>query len=287
MTAARPIPGTGGRFAVAGVRDWLVATAAAPLLLHLFPRLIERAALRGDWRAAHAGYRRWGRLAIWLLRVRVEVRGVERLPPRPCVILALHEGMADLALLLRLGRPMRFVAARELLGWPILGRHLRRTGQLPIETRSGHRTAGELRTLLSGAQRAVLRGEDLVVFGQGTLLGLETAIQPGALHLARSLGVPLVPVSITGSHRIWEHPFSPRLRFGERAGLTILAPLDPASGRTLAEVEGMLKRATTHPGMPSPRRYDPDRDGWWGYRFEIDPAYPELAARLADHRRLR
>jgi 1-acyl-sn-glycerol-3-phosphate acyltransferase len=38
--------------------------------------------------------------------------------------------------------------------------------------------------------------------------------------------------------------------------------------------------------FPEPRHFDPDRDGWWDdYGYEIDPDYPELAERVAEHRR--
>jgi 1-acyl-sn-glycerol-3-phosphate acyltransferase len=34
-----------------------------------------------------------------------------------------------------------------------------------------------------------------------------------------------------------------------------------------------------------PRRFEPDRDGWWDdYPYEIDSDFPELADRVAEHR---
>lgn len=39
---------------------------------------------------------------------------------------------------------------------------------------------------------------------------------------------------------------------------------------------------------PGPRRFNPDRDGWWDdYPYEIDPAFAELADRVAEHRTTR
>ena len=35
-----------------------------------------------------------------------------------------------------------------------------------------------------------------------------------------------------------------------------------------------------------PRHFDPIRDGYWDdYRYEIDPTFPDLAQRIASHRR--
>jgi 1-acyl-sn-glycerol-3-phosphate acyltransferase len=38
-------------------------------------------------------------------------------------------------------------------------------------------------------------------------------------------------------------------------------------------------------GPAEPRRYVPDRDGYWdGYAFEIDPDYPDVFTAVAAHR---
>jgi len=74
------------------------------------------------------------------------------------------------------------------------------------------------------AASAVARGESIAVFPQGSVLGIEIGFRPGAVRLARALGVPILPVVISGTHRVWEHPFTPRLRFGQRVSLTILDP---------------------------------------------------------------
>jgi 1-acyl-sn-glycerol-3-phosphate acyltransferase len=37
--------------------------------------------------------------------------------------------------------------------------------------------------------------------------------------------------------------------------------------------------------MAAPRHYMPARDGYWdGFAFEVDPAFPALAADIARHR---
>jgi 1-acyl-sn-glycerol-3-phosphate acyltransferase len=46
----------------------------------------------------------------------------------------------------------------------------------------------------------------------------------------------------------------------------------------------MKKRAVANRDAPA-RRFDPDRDGWWDdYRYEIDPDFADLHARVARHR---
>ena len=53
------------------------------------------------------------------------------------------------------------------------------------------------------------------------------------------------------------------------------------------EIERRMKQVALASAIP-PRRFDPGRDGYWdGYRYEIDPAFPELAQRVAGHREMR
>jgi 1-acyl-sn-glycerol-3-phosphate acyltransferase len=70
-------------------------------------------------------------------------------------------------------------------------------------------------------------GESLVVFPQGSLLGIETAFGRGAFAVAERTDMPVLPIVITGSHRVWEYPFSPLVRFGERVALEVLPPIEP------------------------------------------------------------
>ncbi|MFB3049568.1 MAG: 1-acyl-sn-glycerol-3-phosphate acyltransferase, partial [Acidimicrobiia bacterium] len=49
-------------------------------------------------------------------------------------------------------------------------------------------------------------------------------------------------------------------------------------------VEREMKHRAVASGI-APRRFDPDRDGWWDdYPYEIDGDFPELANRVAAHR---
>lgn len=64
--------------------------------------------------------------------------------------------------------------------------------------------------------------------------------------------------------------------------LQVLPPVPPEQAQDEhLEIERSKKRLALS-AEPSPRRYVPERDGWWdGYSLEIDPDFPELAARVA------
>ena len=243
----------------------------------------------GRRREMHAVSRWWGRGIARHLGLRLTARGLERIVPgESYIVAALHEGFADAIALLHLPLDQRFVARDELFGWPLWGQILRDTGQVEVAPESGMLGYLQLRRQ---APAVFAGGESLTVFPQGSILGLEIDFRGGLFALAHALGRPILPVALTGTHRVWEHPYSPRLRYGQRVSLTVLPPVPPAEVRALGvegarlEVQRRLKAAAREPGMAPVRRYVPSRDGYWdGYAFEIDLAFPELAADIARRR---
>ena len=231
------------------------------------------------------------RVSARLLRhlgVRLDLQGLEHVGRGPYLIASLHEGMADVLCLLQLPLPMRFVARDEIFGWPGVGPAITHLGHVAINPE--HPTGG-YRGLLRGAQDILEGGESLAVFVQGAVAGIESDVQRGAFEVARRLGYPLLPVAIAGSHRIWEHPHTPTLRYGVRVGLRVLPELSVSElrGGNLETLRLRLRRAMKAAAlsqeMPAPRRYDPDRDGYWdGYRFDMDPDFPEVYAKFEARR---
>lgn len=200
------------------------------------------------------------------------------------MVVALHEGLADVVALFHLPLPMRFLVRDELFFWPTLGRYLRATNQIEV---SESRALSSLRRLHAEAGAAIAAGDSLVVFPQGSVLGIEIGFQTGAFHLARNLRAPVLPVVLAGSHRVWEHPFSPLVRLDQRIFMRVLAPISPEdiTSLTVRELERHMKEIALRESTARPRRFEPELDGWWdGYRFDIDPEFTELASRLARRR---
>lgn len=282
MSAARAVPG--GWFAVRGRGEWWRATLGQVALIWLLPWPMMLVGRVGPASVRYRVERAWAATASRLLGIRVEAHGFDRIRPRQAyVVVALHEGLADPLVLWRLGLPLRFVAREELLTWPVVGAYLRATRQL-IASDDATLPA---RRLVREAARVVAGGESIAVFPQGSVLGIEVGFRSGAVRLARALGVPILPVVISGTHRVWEHPFSPRVRFSQRVSLTVLDPLE-VQGFERAEVEqcnlrleAAMKRVALGPGHAAPRRYDPERDGTWdAYDFVVDPAFRDIARAL-------
>lgn len=285
MTAGRPVRRLpGGWFSVAGTGDWLRAAIGQAVLLWILPWPMMLVGRLGSARARHAMEQVWARSAARVLRLRIELRGLHLVDPsRRYLVLPLHEGLADPLILFRLPMPLRFVARDELRSWPVVGAYLRMTGQL-MAADGSRRPA---RRLLRQARHAVRRGESIAVFPQGSVLGIEVGFRPGALRLAQALELPVLPAVISGTHRVWEHPFGPRLRFGQRVTATILPPVDVAGldrrqlAATMLNLERTMKGIALGPDHVAPRRYRPDRDGTWDdYDFVIDPAFVAVSTAL-------
>lgn len=274
----------GGRIAVPWYR-WPHTTIAAGWLLGPVARRVQRR-LRIDPRKGREAERRLADSVMRHLKVRLSVGG--SVPGAgPYMVVSLHEGFADALALTRLPLHLWFSARDELFDdWPWLGRHLIAHQAANIPTA---KPAVGYRRLLRGAAAAVNAGLSPTVFAQGSILGLEVALKEGAFRVASRLKLPILPVAVTGSHRVWEWPYSPTLRYGCTVTMAVLPAVDPPSREDTAAVAvavgRSLRAAALGRGMAAPRRFLPARDGFWdGYDYTIDPDFPDLADEVRRHR---
>jgi 1-acyl-sn-glycerol-3-phosphate acyltransferase len=240
----------------------------------------------GDERGAMQ--RLWSRRVLRHLDVSIRMRGKIPSDATPHVVVALHESLIDALCLLQLPLVQRFAARREVFAWPGIGPALANMRHTPIDPEHGARA---YRQLLVAAADAHAAGEHFVVFPQGTVLGIETAFRCGAFRVAQALRAPILPVVITGTHRVWEHPFASTLRYGQTVGVEILEPVPVATVSAMdtrelcSFVEQRMKRAALSGALPDPRHFVPERDGFWdGYAYAIDPAFGEVFTSVAERR---
>jgi 1-acyl-sn-glycerol-3-phosphate acyltransferase len=270
--------------AAGGIVEKVRARLAGPLLVSA-SHLIGRVAANDRLRVVHSLERVMGRMAAAVAAVRFDISGLESVDPSErYVIVPLHEGFADALALLRLPLGLRFAARDELFGWPGLGAYLAATRHPRVDTSP---SMASLRRLYDDVGRVFDEGDSLVVFAQGSILGVEVAFQSGPLRLARHFGRPLLPVVLTGSHRVWEHPYSYAMRSGQRISMRVLDPIpaDALDAAAFRDLERDMKKVALGDDVAPVRRFEPRRDGWWdGYHFEIDPDFPELRHRVAAHR---
>ena len=217
------------------------------------------------------------------LELRITWSGNEAIDPdRQYIVLALHESFVDVPLLAALPLDLRFTAREELFANEDVGALLRASHHIPVPEK---RSPSSTRLLVARLHAAVAAGDSIVVFPQGSLLGIEIAFQPGALRLAQTLGLPVLPVAISGTHHVWGHPFDNEVHLGRDVCVTVLPPIEPSnwSADRARATEISLRESAIETGLA--RRFDPYRDGWWDdYAFEIDPDFDELRRQIDTHR---
>jgi 1-acyl-sn-glycerol-3-phosphate acyltransferase len=175
-----------------------LATIACAVWAELGTRFAPRRARREIYlRVA----RRWGR--IFLAGSRCTLEGAANIPRGAAVIFASnHQSAFDIPLFHAL-MPVsfRWMAKRAFFSWPFIGRALERTGAIPVTPGSISDARGSWRE----AVEALEEGERLVIFPEGTWGDREGRMLPfqkGLIRIAREAGVPVVPVTITGSNRV-------------------------------------------------------------------------------------
>jgi len=174
-----------------------------------------------------------GRLA----GMRVRVEGLENIPPRACIFAANHASNLDpLALLPVIPRRVSIFAKRELFRIPIFSAGMRLAGFIRVD-----RTGGEAAAGIAAAVRRLKEGLSLAIFPEGTRSpdGRLRRFRKGAFAIAIEAGVPIVPVSIAGAHRM--------LRRGDwvvhRGEVTVrFAPAVDASSYTASDLSKLLAR---------------------------------------------
>ena len=242
-----------------------------------------RSARSGDRQRMHEAERVWAKHAARAADLTIETHGMHRIDPAAQYVVApLHEGFADVIALSKLPLDLAYSAAEELFDWKLLGRYLNASQQCPVPLVN---RAAAYRSMVRAAEASFCRDESYVMFPQGSILGIETAFHQGAFQLSARSGKPLLPVVLTGGASVWEYPYATNLNFGQTIRLEVLEPVDASEVLHCAgAIESEMKERALA-AIPGPRRFNPDRDGWWDdYPYEIDPAFAELADRVAEHR---
>jgi 1-acyl-sn-glycerol-3-phosphate acyltransferase len=205
---------------------WIVFALTAPVgfvlggLVFLLTAPWDR-----DRRALHAFICRWTfnylrASPLW----RIRVRGRERLPSGPCVLVANHQSMADVVAAMGLFHPFKFVSKVSLFSLPLVGWMMTMARYVRLER--GH--AGSTRNMMIDCRRWLRRGVPVLIFPEGTYAPGPSLLpfKRGAFVLAVEERVPLVPVAIRGSAELIQGD-GPWLNARSRIDVEVLPPIHP------------------------------------------------------------
>src|SRR6266498_1734010 len=221
---------------------WAVMLPTAALLC--FPWVLITGDIRplyriGMW-AAFAGVRIAG--------VKVQTVGMERLDPSSTYIfMSNHVSNIDPPLLLPLIPGRTSVMARhELFNYPILGRVMRMGSLVPVNR--SNRDAGI--AAVRASEQVVKQGISMTIFVEGhrSFDGKLLPFKKGPFYLAELCQVPVVPVTISGTHHVM-----PKKRFSIKAGevfVTFHPPIEPAEFGSREELMAKV-RNTINSELPA------------------------------------
>lgn len=139
--------------------------------------------------------------ALRLAGIRVRVEGVENIPVGVCIFVANHVSNADPpAVVAAIPRRVALLAKKEVYRVPVLAQALRLAGFVAVD-RSNTDAA---RASVEAALERMREGLSFLVFPEGTRSpdGRLRPFKKGSFLMAIRAGVPLVPVSVAGSHLV-------------------------------------------------------------------------------------
>jgi 1-acyl-sn-glycerol-3-phosphate acyltransferase len=169
----------------------------------------------------------------------VTVRGREHLTPgRSYVILANHASHFDIFTVYGfMNIPFRWVMKQELRKTPFIGWYTAAAGHIFVD-RSNHERA---LASLEEAKRRLEDGLSVLFFPEGTrsIDGRLKRFKKGGFHMALDLGFPILPVAISGAHKVLPSK-TLRLLPGPIT-MTILPPIE-TTGYTRDNLDELMSR---------------------------------------------
>jgi 1-acyl-sn-glycerol-3-phosphate acyltransferase len=200
--------------------------------------------------------------------LRFDIAGTEHVPrDGGAVLVSNHISYLDFVFCglaaLPAGRLVRFMAKESVFRHKVSGPLMRAMKHIPVDRARGLQAYDE-------ALRALRSGEVVGVFPEATISQSFTlkSFKSGAARLAQEAGVPLLPMALWGTQRMWtkgharalgRHRFPITLRVGQPLAAEPEEKTDGLTGRLRARVQELLESAQhAYPARPRGAR-----DGWW------------------------
>jgi 1-acyl-sn-glycerol-3-phosphate acyltransferase len=191
----------------------------------------------------------WGAMTgVRLTGVQVQTVGLDRVDPaRTYIFMSNHVSNLDPPILIPLiPRRTSVMAKKEVFSYPILGRAMHMGSLVPVDR--GNREAGI--AAVQAAAEVMRQGINMTIYVEGkrSLDGRLLPFKKGPFYLAMEAGVPVVPVTIVGSHHVM-----PKGRFSIKPGVVTVIFHEPIEPKDFGDRENLMEkvRAVINRGLPS------------------------------------
>lgn len=140
--------------------------------------------------------------AFHLIHPVVRVHGRENIPQGAAMLCCNHSAFSDPIWVVCAGKfeeLPRTMAKKELLDTPVFGKFLQYVGAFPVD-----RDARDIAAVQT-AMRALRAGHKVMIFPEGTRIRRGKTAEPhnGAILIASRMNVPVVPIYLTKSKRLF------------------------------------------------------------------------------------
>ncbi len=150
----------------------------------------------------HAFARAWSKLILKTIFSPVRVTGLEKIDTSRTHVYAVnHASALDIPVLYAcLPFQFRIVHKKELLSYPVVGWHLKRSGQVCVDQQNPAKSVGHIKSAL----KTLKAGMPLVIFPEGgrTADGRVQPFLPGAFFLAIKAQVDIIPIALVGTYEL-------------------------------------------------------------------------------------
>jgi 1-acyl-sn-glycerol-3-phosphate acyltransferase len=204
---------------IAMLAFWTLAAPVAALIG--FPWTF----ITGDIRLLYRMFMIGASTGVRLTGVRVQTLGLDKLDPsRTYIFMSNHISNLDPPITIPLiPRRSSVMVKRELFKIPILGQAMRMGSLVPVDR--GNRDAGI--DAVRAASQVVQQGLNMIIYVEGkrSFDGKLLPFKKGPFYLAEECGVPIVPITIVGTHYVM-----PKARFAIKPGLVTVIfhqPIEP------------------------------------------------------------
>jgi 1-acyl-sn-glycerol-3-phosphate acyltransferase len=181
--------------------------------------------ITGDIRLLYRMFMVGCRAGVRLTGVQVRTVGLDKLDPaRTYIFMSNHVSNLDPPIITPLiPKRTSVLVKKELFNFPILGRAMRMGSMVPVDR--GNRGAGIESVRI--AKQVVQQGLNMSIYVEGhrSFDGKLLPFKKGPFYLAMECGVPVVPVTITGTQQIM-----PKGRFAIKPGTATVIfhpPIEP------------------------------------------------------------